>query len=94
MIDLKKLPILYLAPEIPALSATFVYNEIGKLRELGYQVTVASVHAPIAEVDQETKQKVGEVFVVYQSSFALNLLADGISHPTITFWQIIWLVAE
>jgi colanic acid/amylovoran biosynthesis glycosyltransferase len=75
MIDLKKLPILYLAPEIPALSATFVYNEIGKLRDLGYQVTVASVHAPIAEVDQETKQKVGEVFVVYQSSFALNLLA-------------------
>jgi len=67
--------ILYLAPEIPALSATFVYNEICKLRELGYQVSVASVHAPIAKVDQETQQKVGEVWLVYQSNFASNLLA-------------------
>ena len=67
--------ILYLAPEIPALSATFVYNEICKLRELGYQVSVASVHAPIAKVDHETQQKVGEVWVVYQSNFASNLLA-------------------
>lgn len=38
--------IAYLAPEIPALSATFVYNEILALQERGYQVVTLSVHAP------------------------------------------------
>jgi colanic acid/amylovoran biosynthesis glycosyltransferase len=41
-------PIAYLAPEIPALSATFVYEEILGLERLGLRVIPFSVHAPIA----------------------------------------------
>ncbi|WP_417511591.1 glycosyltransferase family 4 protein [Methylophaga sp.] len=37
----------YLAPEIPALSATFVYNEILALNELGHEIIPFSVHKPI-----------------------------------------------
>jgi len=40
------LKIAYLAPEIPALSATFVYNEILGLEKSGYQVVPLSVHLP------------------------------------------------
>ncbi len=42
--------IAYLAPEIPALSATFVYNEILALQERGYDVVTLSVHQPSAAV--------------------------------------------
>ena len=38
--------IAYLAPEIPALSATFVYNEIIALQEEGFEVVSISVHTP------------------------------------------------
>ena len=34
----------YLAPEIPALSATFVYNEIFQLEKLGLDIETFSVH--------------------------------------------------
>ncbi len=38
--------IAYLAPEIPALSATFVYNEILEVEKNGIRVTPISVHKP------------------------------------------------
>lgn len=38
--------IAYLAPEIPALSATFVYNEILSLEKSGFNVLSISVHSP------------------------------------------------
>ena len=41
-----RLKIAYLAPEIPALSATFVYNEILGLEKSGYRVVPLSVHLP------------------------------------------------
>ena len=40
------LRIAYLAPEIPALSATFVYNEILELNKQGVEVKPFSVHRP------------------------------------------------
>lgn len=40
------LKIAYLAPEIPALSATFVYNEILELNKQGMHVKPFSVHRP------------------------------------------------
>lgn len=40
----------YLAPEIPALSATFVYNEILALQERGYDIIPISVHVPTVSV--------------------------------------------
>ena len=38
--------IAYLAPEIPALSATFVYNEILELENLGFEIVPFSIHVP------------------------------------------------
>lgn len=38
--------IAYLAPEIPALSATFVYNEILALQDKGFEIIPISVHIP------------------------------------------------
>ena len=45
--------IAYLAPEIPALSATFVYEEINALRSLGVQVFSFSVRKPVAMAKDE-----------------------------------------
>ena len=42
--------IAYLAPEIPALSATFVYNEILALQEKRYKIIPISVHLPSSKV--------------------------------------------
>ena len=84
MNDINKHKILYLAPEIPALSATFVYNEIFKLRELNYNVLVATVHNPVAKVDDTTEKAVGDVFVVYQANIFVSLLSTLlllITHP-------------
>lgn len=38
--------ILYIAPEIPALSATFVYNEINSLLDKGFDIEMLSIHRP------------------------------------------------
>ena len=45
--------IAYLAPEIPALSATFVYHEILALREKGFEVLPVSVHPPASPATEE-----------------------------------------
>ncbi|MDC7221516.1 MAG: glycosyltransferase [Spirochaetales bacterium] len=42
----KQKKIVFLAPEIPALSATFVYNEIIELNKKGYAILPVSVHYP------------------------------------------------
>jgi len=42
----------YLAPELPALSATFVYNEILQLESIGTEVIPFSVHKPNAEIKE------------------------------------------
>lgn len=58
--------VLYLAPEVPALSATFVYNEIFALQKVGHEVKVASVHLPHAEVSDSVKKQLGEVYFLYR----------------------------
>ncbi|ODN65431.1 glycosyltransferase [Methylophaga muralis] len=61
--------IAYLAPEIPALSATFVYNEILELGKLGMEVKAFSVHRPahIASESSLTELKKA-VFHLYEIS--------------------------
>lgn len=61
--------IAYLAPEIPALSATFVYNEILELGKLGVEVNAFSVHRPahIASESSLTELKKA-VFHLYETS--------------------------
>jgi colanic acid/amylovoran biosynthesis glycosyltransferase len=43
-----------LAPEIPALSATFVYKEIAALSKCGFEVTPISVHKPSQVAGEKT----------------------------------------
>jgi colanic acid/amylovoran biosynthesis glycosyltransferase len=54
-----QLKIAYLAPEIPALSATFVYNEILGLEKSGYQVVPLSVHQPHSPAEEEALEDLG-----------------------------------
>lgn len=44
----KIIKVAYLAPEIPSLSATFVYNEILALEERGVEILPISVHYPLS----------------------------------------------
>ena len=56
----------YLAPELPALSATFVYNEIIELEKLGTRVVPFSVHCPTGFFKDKTvnrlKQRVETLY--------------------------------
>jgi len=61
--------IAYLAPEIPALSATFVYKEILALQELGVDVTCFSVHKPHSVAnDAELNSLKQKTSILYQSA--------------------------
>ncbi|MBV5329581.1 MAG: hypothetical protein JZU65_18470, partial [Chlorobium sp.] len=68
--------IAYLAPEIPALSATFVYNEILALQAMGYQIIPLSVHFPqhIAE-DQRVASLRSTTYYLYRNGLAKFLLS-------------------
>ncbi len=48
--------IAYLAPELPALSATFVYNEILQLESMGTEVLAFSVHASTSDIQEPRVQ--------------------------------------
>lgn len=72
--------IAYLAPELPALSATFVYNEILELEKKGTVVVPFSVHRPSGQIAepsvQNLKQRVTylyerSIFNVLKSHFRL-----------------------
>lgn len=59
----------YLAPEIPALSATFVYNEILALNELGHEIVPISVHKPIMPAtDEHLEPLSSKVIYLYATS--------------------------
>lgn len=61
--------IAYLASEIPALSATFVYNEILALQKRGLTIIPFSVTAPIVPAQTpEVKNLEQDVFYLYEQS--------------------------
>jgi len=61
--------IAYLAPEIPALSATFVYNEIFQLEKLGLDITPFSVHANNTQFSDTALQALkNKTHYLYQTS--------------------------
>lgn len=63
---MKKIKLAYLAPEIPALSATFVYNEIFQLEQQGYSVVPFSVHLPgVSVADNKLADLEANVFCLY-----------------------------
>ncbi|MCL5975590.1 MAG: glycosyltransferase family 4 protein [Gammaproteobacteria bacterium] len=79
------LRIAYLAPEIPALSATFVYNEILELNKQGVNVKPFSVHRPshLASESSLTELK-NDVFHLYEVSkghVLLDSLTMLLTHP-------------
>jgi len=68
--------IAYLAPEIPALSATFVYNEILALQALGTEVVAFSVHRPASTVnDIKVTRLKADVVHIYDYAVISVLLA-------------------
>lgn len=71
---LKEKNIAYLAPAIPALSETFVYNEIFALRERGYKIFPLSIHLP-ADVSPAVKEKMGPVHYLYKDGVIIFILA-------------------
>lgn len=80
-----RLKIAYLAPEIPALSATFVYKEILALEALGTEIVPFSVHKPFSGVNEpELKALKAKITYVYASSKKSVLLCHlhlVLQHP-------------
>lgn len=77
--------IAYLAPEVPALSATFVYQEIIELKKQNVDVKSVSIHRPKdTALSEELKMLESETFYLYeQSSFKvlLNNIYLFVSNP-------------
>ena len=72
------LRIAYLAPEIPALSATFVYNEILELNKLGVEVKPFSVHRPgHLATESSLSQLRNNVFHLYETA-KFQVLLDNL----------------
>ena len=44
--------VLYMSGTLPVRSETFVYREICALRDLGIRIETASVHKPMARLDE------------------------------------------
>ena len=63
----------YLAPEIPALSATFVYEELHGIEQRGLRVVPVSVHRP-RQPAQDQAALARRVLVLYQGSPVAGLL--------------------
>ena len=61
--------IAYLAPEIPALSATFVYQEILQLEKMGLKINPVSIHRPINKaLGDELERLEVRTFYLYEQS--------------------------
>ena len=61
--------IAYLAPEIPALSATFVYQEILQLEKMGLKINSVSIHRPINKaLSPELEKLEKKTFYLYEQS--------------------------
>lgn len=62
--------IAYLAPEIPALSATFVYKEIQALESMGLDILPFSIHEPFNEASDPSLSNIKEKTIfVYKTSW-------------------------
>ncbi|HON62200.1 MAG TPA: glycosyltransferase [Deltaproteobacteria bacterium] len=80
-----KLTIAYLAPELPALSATFVYQEILELQRNGVSVVPISVHLPGSRAQEdEAKELAGKTRYLYRlpwRTLLANALMTAITRP-------------
>ena len=93
-----KAPIAYLAPEIPALSATFVYHEILALQKRGIRIVPISVLTPaVPACEQEARQLAQETIHLYASgvvSFVAALATCALLSPIRTAAALQLLIAD
>jgi len=89
--------IAYLAPEIPALSATFVYNEILALEELGNEILPISVHKPKDEATDSRlsslKNKVIHLYDMKKREVIKSHFYLLLTRPTLYF-NALWLLLK
>jgi colanic acid/amylovoran biosynthesis glycosyltransferase len=63
--------IAYLAPEIPALSATFVYQEILELKKLNIDIRPVSIHRPSVKAESDVLINLAsDTFYLYEQPFS------------------------
>ena len=90
--------IAYLAPEIPALSATFVYNEILRLEDSGYRVVPLSVHQPYSPAEGDALEDLGSrteyLYQAPKSKVLLDNLGMMILRPVPYFRTVATAVAD
>jgi len=90
--------IAYLAPEIPALSATFVYHEILALREKGFDVLPVSVHPPASPATEDCARALAaetiQLYPLGTFSFILADVACKLSHPLRYLHAVCMLCAD
>ena len=90
--------IAYLAPEIPALSATFVYNEIIRLEDSGYRVVPLSVHQPYSPAEGDALEDLGSrteyLYRAPKSKVLLDNLGMLFRRPIRYFWTLATALAD
>lgn len=77
-----------LAPNIPSLSATFVYNEIFALERAGFDVSPVSVHADHGTDDSRLNRLQSRTYYLYATPLLAKLQSVAIfsqRHPLRTF---------
>lgn len=88
--------IAYLAPEIPGLSSTFVYNEILALENKGYSIVPVSVHRPVAPAE-DMRMLADRTFYLYSVGivrFFLSFLSNFFTSPVNLYKSSIWLFSD
>ncbi|MCC5796241.1 MAG: glycosyltransferase family 4 protein [Methylophaga sp.] len=93
-----RLKVAYLAPEIPALSATFVYNEILALQKSGVEVAAFSVHRPVSPATEVAITTLASsVKYIYPVPLLTALVANFkhlFSRPKNYFAALAWLLRD
>lgn len=91
-------PVAYLAPEIYAISSTFVYEEIAGLERLGCQVVPFSVLRPAVPAHGQDALKQRTEVLYGRRTAALGWLGDALAllarHPAGVLRAAGWLVAD
>ena len=72
--------IAYLAPELPSLSATFVFNEIVALRKLGLEIHTYSVHRPKHRSHGPAAEKMANETVILYEQNLLSVISAFSGH--------------
>ncbi|HAI96476.1 MAG: colanic acid biosynthesis glycosyltransferase WcaL [Cycloclasticus sp.] len=87
----------YLAPELPALSATFVYNEILQLEKLGTEVIPFSVNQPQARVEEDCVFDLTERTMVLYAEPVVRVLKSHLlllAKSPLRYLKTLWLLCK